>query len=350
MHYIRLLSPPKVTVGSKSEIGVSAVLAVTTDLGDDFYGNDLILDARLVDGHNVERIIKQQNFNWQAHARALKISLTCPGKYASRDVYMHVSTRQAINPKSCIPTVLDVWSAQFHLTDKQRAESFVERRFALPGNSVLRVVEGTGDSIARHVWDASLGFLIYLEQVLTKSTNYEHQTDVTRLLSGQHTKPLQVIELGSGCGTVGIALAQLIRCDVVLTDLDDAEEIMAKNRRLATPKAGSTLSSKMLDWSEGVNEGLGTQFSLVLVSDCIYNPDSSVHLVKTLRELSRRSPAVNILVGYKRRHSADKIFFDHMQQAGFRTAATHSIQLPQQEALAEDVPTIIEFYEYQWKH
>jgi len=67
---------------------------------------------------------------------------------------------------------------------------------------------------------------------------------------------------------------------------------------------------------------------LVLVSDCIYNPDSSVLLVETLRELSNHNPDLLIFVAFKRRHDADDVFFEHMQKNELRVVEEGKIKLP----------------------
>jgi len=67
---------------------------------------------------------------------------------------------------------------------------------------------------------------------------------------------------------------------------------------------------------------------LVLVSDCIYNPDSSVLLVETLKELSSRNPNLLVFVAFKRRHDADDVFFEHMQKNELRVVEEGTIKLP----------------------
>ncbi|RMD44267.1 hypothetical protein DV735_g807, partial [Chaetothyriales sp. CBS 134920] len=336
MYYLRFLSPPKVGAGPRSSLTVNAVLAVTTDLGDDFYPDDLTVQARVVDALDHEKVLQSQTHVCPGYSRALKVSLSVPGKYVSRDACVHVAVNQGDTSSD---DVLDVWSTQFHLTDKQRSEPLVERRLAMSNGSVLRVLEETGDSIARHIWDASLGFLQYFDRVLATA---EPTSELQRLLSRKQKRPLRVIELGAGCGIVGIAFAQLAKSDVLLTDLDVALDILTSNIRLASPAPGSHLEASMLDWSEQL-ASTSTQYDLILVSDCIYNPDSSMHLVETLERLSKQSPVPLILVGYKHRHSADQLFFDRMQQAKFSTLTTCTIQLAPD---GDEAGPAIKFYEY----
>jgi hypothetical protein len=130
---------------------------------------------------------------------------------------------------------------------------------------------------------------------------------------------ISVVELGSGCGIVGIALAQLLpRCSVVLTDLEEAQDIASRNARIAKPAAGSTIRFAVLDWDEELSNGLRDQeYDLIIVSDCTYNADSLPALVQTLWALTEHSPNATVFVGLKRRHESEEVFFSLMTDAGF---------------------------------
>ena len=178
-----------------------------------------------------------------------------------------------------------------------------------------------------YVRDASLGFLIYFKDILT-STKSTGTAEIRSLLTSKKTRQFRVLELGAGCGIVGIALAQLVKCHMVLTDLDDAQDILQRNIDAARPAAGSSLRRQVLDWGTTFERTTETKYDFVLVSDCIYNPDSSIHLVETLRQLVDHSANALILVGYKRRHENDAIFFKRMADTGFEVVESHEIPLP----------------------
>lgn len=166
------------------------------------------------------------------------------------------------------------------------------------------------------------------------------------LVKSDKVRRLNVLELGAGCGIVGIAFAQLVKCDMLLTDLEDAQEILASNIRLASPMAGGTLQAQKLDWETGLDDSSNAKFDLILVSDCIYNPESSNHLVETLRQLATRTPNVLILVGFKRRHEADTIFFERMQHSKFEIIETVILPLPHTFSEQDAEPPTTEFYTY----
>ncbi|EXJ65423.1 hypothetical protein A1O7_01764 [Cladophialophora yegresii CBS 114405] len=346
VHYIRFLRAPQCDA-SKKTVGVSAVLAVQTDLSDALLSQDVVLRAEIVEANSPWRVLHSQSLQWQPTSRALKFTIQCPGKYTSWPIQLHVTTQQtqsAVN-LSEIPEILDIWSCAFLLSDKQRSEPIVERRLALWNNTTVRIWEDIGESMARHIWDASLGFVMYLARALSSSPPSGGGTLAALVKSGKVRK-LKVLELGAGCGIVGIAFAQLVKCDMYLTDLDDAQEVLGKNIRCASLMAGSTLQADVLDWSSGLEDSTNPNFDLILVSDCIYNPDRSVHLVEILRQLAARAPNTLILVGFKRRHEADTVFFEHMRKTKFEIVESTNIPLPHRPSDYDaDTPTT-EFYTY----
>lgn len=175
--------------------------------------------------------------------------------------------------------------------------------------------------------DASLGCLIYLTSCFDTSKD-DPLPLLRELLTRDKARRLRVLEVGAGCGIVGIALSQLRKSDIVLTDLEDAQDIMQSNVDCAAPASGSSLKRQVLGWGAGLGDLENARFDLVLVSDCIYNPDSSVLLVETLKELSNQNPNLVIFVAFKRRHDADDVFFEHMQKCELRVVEQGTIKLP----------------------
>jgi predicted nicotinamide N-methyase len=143
---------------------------------------------------------------------------------------------------------------------------------------------------------------------------------------------LQVIELGSGCGVVGIALAQMLfGCSVMLTDLAEVNDIMERNLQSA-PETETRF--KVLDWEEELDADVTEKpIDLVLVSDCTYNADSLPALVQVLDRLVQSSPDAIVLVSLKRRHESEAVFFDLMRQSAFVVLeeSTHSLPAPYSE-------------------
>lgn len=136
-----------------------------------------------------------------------------------------------------------------------------------------------------------------------------------------------MLELGSGCGIIGKALASMRpNCHVILTDLLDAMDLIQYNIADSHLASQSRLSSMILDWDRDLPESItAKQFDLILVCDCTYNTDSIPALVKTLSALIVRSPAAMVVVANKIRHDSELSFFDEMAGDGFIEAEQLSI-------------------------
>jgi methylase of polypeptide subunit release factors len=93
------------------------------------------------------------------------------------------------------------------------------------------------------------------------------------LLPPKSNTGLHVLELGTGCGMVGITLAQTVPdTKVILTDLPEAREIVERNMDQARKAKGATLEFQELDWDDQVSPS--DHLDLIIAADCTYNPDS----------------------------------------------------------------------------
>lgn len=161
------------------------------------------------------------------------------------------------------------------------------------------------------------------------------------LNSGKST--VQVVELGAGCGIVGIALATMLaNCEVLLTDLPEVSEIVTRNINEASPKSSASIKFQTLDWDDPTPNLTRRPIDLILVSDCTYNADSLPALVSVLARLVRGSPGAMVLVALKRRHESEAVFFGLMRTAGFASLQA-KVPLPSQWEQVDQ----IEMYCYQ---
>ena len=169
--------------------------------------------------------------------------------------------------------------------------------------------------------DAGLGLVAHLQDNLGDSTCTLH-----RILS-KESHPLSVLELGSGCGIVGIALAQLVSgCNVILTDLPEAMEILDHNISTARVAQQSKLAKLSLDWNHELPSAVKRSvLDLIVISDCTYNSDSQSALIGTLSALVALSPDAHVVVSMKVRHSSEAVFFGLMAEAGFEIVEHVSI-------------------------
>ncbi len=168
------------------------------------------------------------------------------------------------------------------------------------------------------------------------------------VLQGKASNQIHVLELGAGCGIVGIALAHYFpNCMVHLTDLVEAQDILSKNLDGATPAANSSLRFQVLDWNvESGGTGLERDVDLVVISDCIYNSDTCPDLVRTVCRISLVSPHCRILVAAKRRHDSEDVFFDLMRDSQMQILEKDTIILPHENPGLEVQQPEVELYLY----
>ena len=103
----------------------------------------------------------------------------------------------------------------------------------------------------------------------------------------------RVLELGAGCGTVGLVASCLGAAAVVLTDLEVALPTLHANVRLNGCEGSVTVCA--LDWRDAsypaFADGGGplagaAPFGLVIASECIYDEDMAMPLVRTMHHAS----------------------------------------------------------------
>jgi methylase of polypeptide subunit release factors len=107
---------------------------------------------------------------------------------------------------------------------------------------------------------------------------FEDRPVARALLPSERPTQLRILELGTGCGMVGITIAQLVGgAKVLLTDLPEAQEIVKRNIGQASAAQQSTLYFQELNWDDELPpnlQPLDARLDLVIAADCTYNSDS----------------------------------------------------------------------------
>jgi predicted RNA methylase len=185
-------------------------------------------------------------------------------------------------------------------------------------------------SYFRNIRDAGIALVAFLGNVTRKPfPETPLAMNLTRITHGP-----KVLELGSGCGIVGLEIARLCpTSDVLLTDLPEAMAIMEYNvSEVKGSSAIGKIATAILDWDDALPAMIKqTQYDLVIVSDCTYNSDNIPALVKTLAAVVNKSPAALVVVSMKVRHDSEAIFFELMAEAGFVTVEDYAISLHDQQ-------------------
>jgi hypothetical protein len=196
--------------------------------------------------------------------------------------------------------------------------------------------------------DAGLVLTSFLDDGITAGSIDMSSLRETLAIAKQ--RRLNCIELGTGCGVVGLGLAQALpNCDVLLTDLPEAMDIVTWNILATHLASNATVDFEVLDWGKDLPARVSSKaFDLILVADCTYNPSSVPSLVSVLATLTVRSPKAMVLLAQKVRHPSEAIFFEYIAEAGFVQSDHVAIPLPSNEDLwLPSDPEDVDIYVFQ---
>ncbi|KAH7391099.1 VPS28 protein-domain-containing protein [Phaeosphaeria sp. MPI-PUGE-AT-0046c] len=185
----------------------------------------------------------------------------------------------------------EIWNqASLRLSERsgRTAMGAMSRKFKIPSSTSSFEIDIhepalTGDDLGLKTWAAS-----YL---LAKRL---HTCTLPSPSDGQR---LQVLELGSGTGLVGLAMAGL-GADVILTDLPSIHANLARNAESNSATIisnGGSSRTGVLDWTNpsiceltpgladpSLNLPIDRKFPLILAADSLYSPDHPQMLVDTI--------------------------------------------------------------------
>ncbi|KAL1878012.1 hypothetical protein VTK73DRAFT_8236 [Phialemonium thermophilum] len=372
MHYIRLLSPPRLRWDSKASF-LGLTFTITTDLGDTFLSplkpislQVLVSLSRLGDGDTF--IAPQMAPIWQAGMRVLKLELPLPSRA------LDTLLIRPADPRLCAASAQDIMQSNQGLIVPvyvdlsaygRDAPGVCFRRLDLRtgknlGSNQLEVQEEIGESIARHIWDAGLVTVAMLADLNLRETNKQDDESLKwlkNIFSPPASRKLGILELGCGVGILGLGIATILQisagpelsgASILLTDLPEAEDQAVTNirRQLATYKTPGmpcvvNFQYENLDWEDGRLGRFGPRvrsgiWDLVVLSDCTYNVDMLPLLVGTLSELHAASVQrtgntgapceTKVLLATKPRHRSESALFDFMVESGW--AIENKIILP----------------------
>ncbi|KAI1951040.1 hypothetical protein LOZ57_001590 [Ophidiomyces ophidiicola] len=329
-HYIQLLKSPQILKHNGSSFLINTLITITTDLGDSFLAEDAKIVATVECSRSITPL--QQTVTWKAGSRQLKV-LFGPIRQSTDKLRMRFSPYGISSAESDslqgphLPKIISAWSPWFHTAYGKPVEKLVLRRFTPIIGPELCIWEETGNSIARHIWDAALAAIIDFGRRIQNRKDKNHR--------------VTALELGSGCGIVGIALAQMLpNCSVMLTDLEEVREIINRNILTAKLADSSQVEFQTLDWDEELSTDMQNRHNdLIFLSDCTYNSDSLPALVKTIVSLHRISPTATLIVAWKKRCESESAFFRLMQDTGFAISG-ESIISPQSLGSKGDYPSL----------
>ncbi|KAK9465202.1 putative methyltransferase-domain-containing protein [Lipomyces arxii] len=334
----------------------NAVVTLTTELGDDFFYGNVSLRVQLM-FYSSDKVITvtETRVRWKTGMRAISIELEVPTKQVDRisksygkDLRYHMrvtadtDNNYELDDEAYVDSdgntmpvgFLSIESMGFFYSGLEESSGikqanvprmikydrennrYVKRELKV-GSKHLQLVEEIGDSMAKHLWDSG----IFLSNYIT-STKANYAAFIDKLSINR--RPENIVELGCGCGTVGLVLSKVFQfSNVLLTDLDSGKEVCERNIALNTTKDDAERRSNRkvefccFDWETSNNteeenaKVIGRDWDLVVSCDCTYNSDSFDVLTDVLLKLL--SPHSQLLLVHKERHSSEDRVFDMLR-------------------------------------
>ncbi|BEJ12764.1 hypothetical protein CspHIS471_0212240 [Cutaneotrichosporon sp. HIS471] len=208
---------------------------------------------------------------------------------------------------------------------EEAKQTRITRAWPLPpgtSEAQLKLVEQTSFDLDKKVWDSGLALASWLFRWLSgRHPNTQAREVLTRLRGAQS------LELGSGTGLVGIALALLDpKAKVTATDLDSAMEVMREN--VALNNVAQRVEADVLDWDAPLPK-FAANIPVVLAADVTYNTASFSALVGTLERLLKakvdgRPP--RLLLAYKQRDPGERELWTMLRDRGIGTVMVDTVQ------------------------
>ena len=193
---------------------------------------------------------------------------------------------------------------------------------SIGNNIVLQLLEsisntkGEGDGTNAMVWSSG----IVLAQALTCDAGIEYIQQITNAFTAKKDtkQSMNCLELGSGLGACGLALAHtLSQCKVdariLLTDRGDSpvkllNENIQKNKDVFTTDTDSiSVEAKSLNWGQAIPS---EKFHIILGSDLLYNTNESYNPLLTTIEYNLHTEGRVILAVRWRKPDLEKRFFE----------------------------------------
>jgi len=169
MRYVRFLKTPRIIDGDHaSKAHISALVTITSDLGDSFLPCDVTLSAELWSETNAKgRADLSRTINWASHMRCVPVNIPLGRDCIAWPARIRVGS--TVNSKTdhfdmimvkdrCEDSaaILSAWSAVIDPRNGgEEAEKQIQRRFNSLKNETIIICEETGESIARHIWYCS---------------------------------------------------------------------------------------------------------------------------------------------------------------------------------------------------
>lgn len=204
--------------------------------------------------------------------------------------------------------------------------------------STVVIRQLTSQGLSFQLWPAASTFVALLDNYRLDPTTSPLAATLSSLKPAGSTAPMNILELGSGTGVVGIAAAITLSADVTVTDLPHVLDNLSFNadaNARTVARFGGRVRAAPLRWGEDDDvEALGRSRSvdLVVASDVVYHDHLYEPLLKTLRLMAAakglEGKRLVFLMAHLRRWKKESAFFKKARKV-FDVDVIHSDAPPQ---------------------
>lgn len=141
--------------------------------------------------------------------------------------------------------------------------------------------------------------------------------DNRKLFPEQYLNSCRAIELGAGCGLVGLYICHLGANHTVLTDQKCCIPLLEENLRLNIPKTyQDRIQVREYSWGDKLGSLINNgRFNLILAAEVLYSVEDSLLLAKSIPDLADEQARVFVSMG--RNRGGEQSFVDAMKKQGW---------------------------------
>ncbi|EOA12727.1 hypothetical protein CARUB_v10028172mg [Capsella rubella] len=199
--------------------------------------------------------------------------------------------------------------------------------------STVVIRQLTSQGLSFQLWPAASSFVTLLDNYRLDPSNSPLTATLSPLAK---SSPLNILELGSGTGVVGIAAAITLSANVTVTDLPhvlDNLNFNAEANAEVVARFGGKVHVAPVRWGEADDvEVLGGDVDLIVASDVVYHDHLYEPLLETLRLMTAamqlEGKRLVFLMAHLRRWKKESVFFKKARKL-FHVQVIHS-DVPQQ--------------------
>ncbi|CAN8251349.1 unnamed protein product [Cochlearia groenlandica] len=207
----------------------------------------------------------------------------------------------------------------------------------------IRSIESTvvirqliSQGLSFQLWPAASTFVTLLDNYRLDPANSPLTATLSLLKSNDpdtSSTRLNILELGSGTGIVGIAAAATLSADVTVTDLPhvlDNLNYNADSNAEIVSRFGGKVHVAQLRWGEAddVDLIIDSDVDLIIASDVVYHDHLYEPLLETLRLMKKKKKRLIFVMAHLRRWKKESVFFKKARKL-FDVEVIHS-DVPQQ--------------------